>query len=449
MKNDNLITVEIEINYTNIPQLSTPSSCEKIELNKVKSSATVKLPKDKIKGTFIESVLQNSADDNSIKISLKSSKQSITINSLIDCLEYINDNNYEFNFSQDNLISYLFAFNICKIDNKKKEVYDKLLFKITEENFGSVIQSISTLKEESLYGYAFYLIRHIINIYYGLSPITFNDNVKYNFDEIVHFDLKNTKLTFNENKIIISNVARKINTTAFLSFLKNYYENLREKKKKFFKTNNCFNVGVVYQKKQGKYVFDYPHVYQMSLENDKEITLFAQRASENSSFIISSDLNDFTKHGPNYIGEIKVNFWGTSFTVCDYGYDSQINCPKLISSEKNTLGTITYETNIMGEEPRNFKIDILNDEGVNECLENVKPTWNFYMDCYTLNFYGRVKKASAKNFQIINPENPDEILLQHGKVNKGEYNIDYREPFCPIFAFAVSLASIEKKRAVS
>ena len=71
------------------------------------------------------------------------------------------------------------------------------------------------------------------------------------------------------------------------------------------------------------------------------------------------------------------------------------------------------------------------------------------MDCYTLNFYGRVKKASAKNFQIIIPGDTDNILLQHGKVSKNEFNLDFREPFSPLFAFAVSLAAIGKKRVVS
>jgi tubby-related protein 1 len=102
----------------------------------------------------------------------------------------------------------------------------------------------------------------------------------------------------------------------------------------------------------------------------------------------------------------------------------------------------------MGECPRYFGIEINQDSNVHK-LENLKPEFNNDMDCYCLNFYGRVKKASAKNFQIIYPGDPDNIILQHGKVNRDEFNIDFREPFNFVNAFAVSLVSIGKKRVVS
>jgi hypothetical protein len=103
----------------------------------------------------------------------------------------------------------------------------------------------------------------------------------------------------------------------------------------------------------------------------------------------------------------------------------------------------------MGECPRYFKLDILNSNGRHDKLENLKPEWNEDLDCYCLNFYGRVKKASAKNFQIVYPDDPDNIILQHGKVTRDEYNFDFREPLNFVFAFAVSLVAIGKKRVVS
>ena len=103
----------------------------------------------------------------------------------------------------------------------------------------------------------------------------------------------------------------------------------------------------------------------------------------------------------------------------------------------------------MGEQPRYFSIDINSENNEKIHLINVKPHWSNIQRCYVLNFYGRVKKASAKNFQVINEEEPDEILLQNGKISKNEFNIDFREPFCTVVAFAVSLAGIGKKRVVS
>jgi len=102
----------------------------------------------------------------------------------------------------------------------------------------------------------------------------------------------------------------------------------------------------------------------------------------------------------------------------------------------------------MGECPRYFKLNLIS-EGSLHMLENLKPEWNEEMDCYCLNFYSRVKKASAKNFQIVYPDDPDNIILQHGKVTRDEYNIDFREPLNFVFAFAVSLVAIGKKRVVS
>lgn len=168
--------------------------------------------------------------------------------------------------------------------------------------------------------------------------------------------------------------------------------------------------------------------------------------------------DDFSKYGVNYIGEVVGNFWGTFFTVYDDGYESTIysRVPKCISkpAQKKVKfplliqGIIHYETNIMGECPRYFKLEVFEGK-ITHKLENLKPEFNEAMDCYCLNFYGRVKKASAKNFQIVFPDDPDNIILQHGKVSRDEFNIDFREPFCPLYAFAVSLAAIGKKRVVS
>jgi hypothetical protein len=79
----------------------------------------------------------------------------------------------------------------------------------------------------------------------------------------------------------------------------------------------------------------------------------------------------------------------------------------------------------------------------------VKPEWNSQLECYCLNFYGRVKKASARNFQLVYEDDNDNILLQHGKASRDEFNIDFREPLSLVQAFAISLVSIGKKRVVS
>ncbi len=78
------------------------------------------------------------------------------------------------------------------------------------------------------------------------------------------------------------------------------------------------------------------------------------------------------------------------------------------------------------------------------------PKFNEQRGCYTLNFYGRVSKASARNFQLIESgfEDDDEIFLSHGKCSTNEFNLDFRAPFNQLIGFAISLSAIGKKRVV-
>jgi hypothetical protein len=45
-------------------------------------------------------------------------------------------------------------------------------------------------------------------------------------------------------------------------------------------------------------------------------------------------------------------------------------------------------------------------------------------------------------------EPEEDFLLSHGKCSKNNFNLDYREPFSSLTAFAVSLTAIGKKRVV-
>ena len=127
------------------------------------------------------------------------------------------------------------------------------------------------------------------------------------------------------------------------------------------------------------------------------------------------------------------------------------------------MATIEYESNFFAEKPRSFRVSfhdfIRNDpDTITHKFENMQPRYNEARGCYTLNFYGRVHKASARNFQLV--ESAEEgleteemgdaemPLLTHGKISKHEFNLDYRAPFQILCAFAVSLTAIGKKRVV-
>lgn len=99
-------------------------------------------------------------------------------------------------------------------------------------------------------------------------------------------------------------------------------------------------------------------------------------------------------------------------------------------------------------------------------LKNKAPRWHEQLQCWCLNFRGRVTVASVKNFQLIAATTPpapgapapaqasqpsqsdhDKIILQFGKVGKDMFTMDYRYPLSAFQAFAISLTSFDTKLA--
>lgn len=108
----------------------------------------------------------------------------------------------------------------------------------------------------------------------------------------------------------------------------------------------------------------------------------------------------------------------------------------------------------------------VDEEGKSDCLvlRNKAPRWHEQLQCWCLNFRGRVTVASVKNFQLIaatqrpagapTPAQPaqsssdqDKIILQFGKVGKDMFTMDYRYPLSAFQAFAICLSSFDTKLA--
>ncbi|XP_074562778.1 tubby-like F-box protein 8 [Curcuma longa] len=97
-------------------------------------------------------------------------------------------------------------------------------------------------------------------------------------------------------------------------------------------------------------------------------------------------------------------------------------------------------------------------------LRNKHPRWHEQLQCWCLNFRGRVTIASVKNFQLISAVQPsagaptpseppavqsdhDKIILQFGKVAKDMFTMDYKYPLSAFQAFAICLSSFDTKLA--
>ncbi|KAK8587561.1 hypothetical protein V6N12_022047 [Hibiscus sabdariffa] len=89
-------------------------------------------------------------------------------------------------------------------------------------------------------------------------------------------------------------------------------------------------------------------------------------------------------------------------------------------------------------------------------LKNKAPRWHEQLQCWCLNFKGRVTVASVKNFQLvaavgpshnISPEEQEKVILQFGKIGKDIFTMDYRYPLSAFQAFSICLSSFDTKPA--
>lgn len=87
-------------------------------------------------------------------------------------------------------------------------------------------------------------------------------------------------------------------------------------------------------------------------------------------------------------------------------------------------------------------------------LRNKAPRWHEQLQCWCLNFRGRVTVASVKNFQLVaspegEPAGPEheKVLLQFGKVGKDLFTMDFQHPISAFQAFAICLSSFDTKIA--
>ncbi|KAJ8772769.1 hypothetical protein K2173_027946 [Erythroxylum novogranatense] len=89
-------------------------------------------------------------------------------------------------------------------------------------------------------------------------------------------------------------------------------------------------------------------------------------------------------------------------------------------------------------------------------LRNKAPRWHEQLQCWCLNFKGRVTVASVKNFQLVAAVEPshnvpaeeqEKVILQFGKIGKDIFTMDYRYPLSAFQAFAICLSSFDTKPA--
>uniref|UniRef100_A0A2P2JMB5 Tubby C-terminal domain-containing protein n=1 Tax=Rhizophora mucronata TaxID=61149 RepID=A0A2P2JMB5_RHIMU len=213
----------------------------------------------------------------------------------------------------------------------------------------------------------------------------------------------------------------------------------------------------------------------------------------NTEYIISLDADDLSQGSNAYVGKLSSDFLGTNFRI----YDSQPPCSgakpsgskasrrfasKQISPQvpagSFAVGQVSYKFNLLksrgprrmvcsleclvsqetdtDKQPDDSKTKELESAPGCTILRNKAPRWHEHLQCWCLNFHGRVTVASVKNFQLVAMADPSQsggkgdeetVLLQFGKVGDDIFTMDYRKPLSAFQAFALCLTSFGTKLA--
>lgn len=235
-----------------------------------------------------------------------------------------------------------------------------------------------------------------------------------------------------------------------------------------------------------------------------------------TEFLISLVSDDFSRANNTYIGKLRSNFLGTKFTILDGHPPHVSSLPSSCKLQQKVhmkqvlpraapanykVATVSYELNVLRTRgPRRMRstmhlipissvqeggtaptpMEFTNCHNEHESakekkpevvefgstctdfarepliLKNKAPRWHEQLQCWCLNFKGRVTVASVKNFQLVAVAEPsqnvsaaeqEKVILQFGKIGKDIFTMDYRYPLSAFQAFAICLSSFDTKPA--
>lgn len=135
-----------------------------------------------------------------------------------------------------------------------------------------------------------------------------------------------------------------------------------------------------------------------------------------------------------------------------------ISFPHSFDEQFSPLPVLKGKDPITDFSSTSFSEPLFLDQGSGDplVLKNKAPRWHEQLQCWCLNFKGRVTVASVKNFQLVAAVEPshnvsaveqDKVILQFGKIGKDIFTMDYRYPLSAFQAFAVCLSSFDTKPA--
>ncbi|KAL2944530.1 Tubby-like F-box protein 7 [Bienertia sinuspersici] len=217
------------------------------------------------------------------------------------------------------------------------------------------------------------------------------------------------------------------------------------------------------------------------------------RRGAHSEYIISLDADDLSQGSQAYVGKLSSDFLGTNFIIYDSEpphdgakpsssrstrrFASKQISPQ-VSAGNFEVGQVSYKFNLLksrgprrmissikcppgpadpiSDQTEETKTKLSELDSNYTVLRNKAPRWHEHLQCWCLNFHGRVTVASVKNFQLIATVDQSQpggkgdeevVLLQFGKVGDDTFTMDYRQPLSAFQAFAICLTSFGTKLA--
>jgi len=184
-------------------------------------------------------------------------------------------------------------------------------------------------------------------------------------------------------------------------------------------------------------------VYSLFLKEGNTFLLTSKKRPKNktSNYLISMVEGEFSREGPSYLGKLRSNFVGTEFQVFDHGFnprDAEDGSASAGGTVRRELAAVAYAANVLGTRgPRKMQVCVPAVDDLNEPIAPIRPgeevllshmkdrnfrdlvyminkppRWNDQVGAYVLNFNGRVTMASVKNFQLVDPDEQNSVLLQ-------------------------------------
>lgn len=138
------------------------------------------------------------------------------------------------------------------------------------------------------------------------------------------------------------------------------------------------------------------------------------------------------------VATVVRNTFGTRWTVED--------------SNGKVRSTVEYEANRFANRPRAMRIELAHNR---KKYISRQPEFSPRLGGYCLDFYGRARLASVRNFQLIDPdEGPlmagDEearAKLLFGRWSEDEFRLDAKAPFSIVDSFSIAVSSFATKLA--